>query len=73
MPTVNLDTDLCTGHAQCAFHAPDVFELDDLGHSSIKAVTLDASFLEQAHRAARACPEGAIALTDDSDPTGGVA
>lgn len=64
MSKITIDAERCTGHAQCALHAPDVFELDDLGHGALKTDTLDARHVEQAERGALACPEGAISLDD---------
>lgn len=59
-----IDPELCTGHAQCAATAPEVYDLDELGY----ALPLDTEVLpalaERARTGARACPEGAIRIVE---------
>jgi ferredoxin len=52
----------CQGHALCAMNAPDLFDLDDEGHSRVLADPVPAG-LDGAARAAEAgCPERAITV-----------
>jgi ferredoxin len=65
MPALHVDPDRCQGHARCLVFAPDAFELDDEGYSS---VTPEFERIEDVpDRVAAAvanCPERAITLTE---------
>ena len=63
---VRVDRDLCTGHALCHLHGPDVYVLDDLGYNAIDQPDVPPDLWEQARRGALACPEGAIAIEETS-------
>jgi ferredoxin len=58
-------SDKCSGHGRCYVLEPGLFEPDDDGFAVIvrSAVTSDAD-CAAAQRAAAACPEGAISLTE---------
>ncbi|MFQ6227039.1 ferredoxin [Nocardia sp. NPDC002869] len=64
---LNLTVDLarCTGCACCMMECPDLFDIDN---DSGKAVLLEprptAERLDEAVRAVRSCPEGAIRLEE---------
>lgn len=60
---VIIDPEICQGHLRCYAIAPDMFEIDDLGH----AVTPDRDFtdpadVERARQAVDTCPEQAIRI-----------
>ena len=59
---IRVDHDKCQGHAMCFAVAPDLFELDDFGYSSIDVVEVPAGREVDAQRGMAACPEGAISL-----------
>jgi len=60
---VHLDPTRCRGHGMCALLFPDGLELDRWGFGRSLDVELDGRrHLRQAHRAARACPNGAISV-----------
>ena len=61
---VRVDRDRCMGSGNCAFHAPNTFDLDD----EMKATVLDpAGDPEEAVRlAAEGCPTGAITVGEVS-------
>jgi ferredoxin len=61
---VRLDTSTCTGHAQCAAHGPDLFELDDDGYALPLDGDLPAHLEAQAGAGAEACPERAIEIVE---------
>jgi ferredoxin len=61
---VRVDTDLCTGHALCFDHGPDVFVLDELGYNATGEVEVPPELWEQARRGALACPENAITIEE---------
>ena len=56
--TAQVDEFACAAHGDCALVAPSVFTIDDIavvtGHGSDEAIIA----------AARACPAGAITVTD---------
>jgi ferredoxin len=60
---VHIDSQHCVGHAQCAANAPDVFVLDERGYALAPAGEIPAELVQQAKRAADACPERAITLS----------
>ena len=57
--TPHIDELACAGHGDCALIAPGVFTLEDI------AVVTGRGSDELLRKAARACPAGAITLTDD--------
>jgi ferredoxin len=61
---VRVDENLCSGHALCKRHGPDVYVLDDLGYNRTVNNDVPAALWEQARRGALACPEGAITVEE---------
>lgn len=63
---VEVDKERCVGAGMCALTAPDVFTQDDDGFSEMlpgrPAGTGDHPLVREA---VRACPVGAVSLTDD--------
>jgi ferredoxin len=64
---IRVDPELCTGHALCQLHGPDVYVLDDLGYNTTGNRVVPPELWEQARKGALACPEGAIAIEDDDE------
>ncbi len=61
---VHVDPGKCQGHNRCYSIAPDLFELDDLGMSSVAGGgEVPADRVEAARRAEANCPEHAVSLT----------
>jgi ferredoxin len=61
---VVVDTDMCTGHGRCYTLAPEVFEADDNGHSSVISVEIPESLRDKALIGRDNCPERAISIED---------
>lgn len=60
---LRVDTSKCELHGQCAFVAPDLFQLED---DALHYEEQVPSYLEQkARKAAQVCPQLAISLADD--------
>jgi len=58
---IRVNADKCTGHARCYGLAPDLFDMDDYGLSSVVRVgTVPAEFEDKARLAIVNCPEYAI-------------
>jgi len=57
---VSVDADVCQGHARCWEICPDVFDLDDEGHSVAKSEDVPAGLEDQVLQAVANCPERAI-------------
>lgn len=58
-----VDSELCQGHARCWAFCPEVFSLDDEGHSHVPVADVPPELEEKAREAARNCPERAITLS----------
>jgi ferredoxin len=58
-----VDPDQCQGHARCWDICPDVFSLDDEGHSFVPISDVPPEHEAAAKDAADNCPERAIILT----------
>ena len=61
---ITVDTARCTGHAMCAARAPEVYQLDELGHCSVDGREVPPSLEGAARQGALACPEQAIELLE---------
>ena len=67
MPRIELDHDLCQGHAVCEDEAPEVFALDDDAKVIVKQTEIpedNAELLEKVQTACTYCPTGAISLVN---------
>ena len=63
---IAVDQTKCQGHARCAALAPDLFELDDYGLSSVKGDgTVPAELEQRARLAVANCPEFAVEIVED--------
>ncbi|OZM71538.1 ferredoxin [Amycolatopsis antarctica] len=59
--TVRADRDRCIGAGMCVLTAPEAFDQDEEG---IVLTLLDRPDGEAAEEAARACPSGALVITN---------
>lgn len=57
----------CEAHGMCAELLPEWIELDDWGYPIVKEGPLPPSLLDNARRAARACPTLALLLERTRD------
>jgi ferredoxin len=58
---VSVDADRCQGHARCWELCPEVFSLDDVGHSVVTITgPVPARLAELVAKAVANCPERAI-------------
>jgi len=58
---ISIDPERCQGHARCFALAPDLFDIDDYGQSSVRGDGEVSPDREEAARLAIAnCPEYAI-------------
>jgi ferredoxin len=63
---VHVDRSLCSGHAQCAVYAPELYVLDDEGYIALPPVTEVPSGLREAALAGAAnCPERVITCVEE--------
>ncbi|MEU6607693.1 ferredoxin [Streptomyces shenzhenensis] len=62
---IEIDRDVCIGAGQCALTAPNVFTQDDDGYSMLLPGRADGGGDPLVRDAARACPVGAITVTDE--------
>jgi ferredoxin len=58
-----VDADRCQGHARCWQICPEVFSLDDEGHSYVSVPDVPPELEAKAREAADNCPERAITIT----------
>ena len=61
---IDIDTDVCIGAGQCALAAPGVFTQDDDGFSALLPGREDGGGDAMVREAARACPVGAISVSE---------
>ena len=64
---IDIDKDVCIGAGQCALAAPGVFTQDDDGFSTVLPGREDGAGDPMVRVAARACPVGAITVSDPAD------
>jgi ferredoxin len=60
---LQVDNNVCQGHARCNAVAPEVFELDDLGYVATPSGDVPARLEAQAKTGAAACPERALTIS----------
>lgn len=58
-------TELCQGHAMCAYKSPEVYTLNEHGYNDMPAFDVTLGHEDAALRGAAACPEGAIIVIED--------
>ncbi|MER5379918.1 ferredoxin [Streptomyces sp. NPDC002688] len=63
-PDIVIDRDVCIGAGQCALAAPGVFTQDDDGFSELLPGRTGGGGDPMLWEAARACPVGAITVTE---------
>ncbi|KYK15096.1 MULTISPECIES: ferredoxin [Streptomyces] len=61
---IHIDEDTCIGAGQCALTAPEVFTQDDDGYSTVRPGKEDGGGSALVREAARACPVGAVRVTE---------
>ncbi|MFD9094565.1 ferredoxin [Streptomyces collinus] len=61
---IDIDKDVCIGAGQCALAAPRVFTQDDDGYSMLVPGHEDGRGDPMVREAARACPVGAITVSE---------
>ncbi len=59
---VTVDAETCQGHARCWQICPQVFDLDDEGHSFVPDPEVPPELEAKVHEAVDNCPERAITL-----------
>ncbi|GAA1004970.1 ferredoxin [Streptomyces sp. F-3] len=62
---IDIDKDRCIGAGQCALTAPSVFTQDDEGLSALLPGREDGGGDPMVKEAARACPVGAITVSEE--------
>jgi ferredoxin len=61
---VQIDWDLCQGHANCTGDAPEVFHVDDEGKLHVLIEQPSEVLRPKLELAVRYCPTGAISIQD---------
>lgn len=59
----SVDPDVCQGHARCWDICPEVFLLDDEGHSYVELTTVPPELEAKTREAEANCPERAISIS----------
>lgn len=63
---VEVDHDVCEGHAKCQMTAPEVFEVRDDDLSYVLVDEVPTELKEKVDRAIRLCPRAAIRWVEGS-------
>ena len=61
---VTIDPELCQGHLRCFAVAPDLFEVDHIGHALAPDREISREEFDLARSAASSCPERAIRIEE---------
>jgi ferredoxin len=61
---IEINREICSGHARCVAIAPEFFDIDDDGFSVALRQPGTPDELEDAKRAAGGCPEQAITIVE---------
>jgi ferredoxin len=65
MHVLHVDLDRCQGHARCVAFAPDAFDLDEEGYSSVSPEFEQIDDVpDRVRTAVASCPERAITLRE---------
>ena len=59
---INIDRELCQGHATCMSEAPELFQVDEAGNLSVLQENPSMELLEKAKLAKKYCPTQAIKI-----------
>jgi ferredoxin len=59
---VTLDVAKCSGHARCNAAAPQVYEVDEEGYSTVRDLETPARLEQAARTGAASCPERALTI-----------
>jgi ferredoxin len=62
---IEINEELCNGHAQCELSAPEVFSLNEDGIAFLLTDDPAAALREDVQAAIRRCPESAITVVAD--------
>ena len=61
---IELDADLCQGHAMCELEAPDVFKVPKRGIVEILDPEPPDELRDEVEQAVEACPTRALSITE---------
>ena len=62
---IHVNQDKCQGHARCYALAPELFDVDDYGQSSVRGDgSVPVELIDRAHLAIANCPEYAIEIVE---------
>ena len=61
---IELDEDLCQGHAMCELEAPDIFKVPKRGAVEILDHEPPDEMRDEVERAVEMCPTRALSITD---------
>jgi ferredoxin len=62
---LRVDPDKCQGHARCYALAPEIFDVDDYGQSTVIVDVVPTELEETARLAVANCPEYAIEIISE--------
>lgn len=61
---IEVDWDLCEGHGQCEYAAPDIFTINDEGELEVSTLTPDEQHRKEVGQAVRRCPVRALKIVE---------
>ena len=64
---IQVDTDLCQGHAMCELEAPDYFKVPKRGQVELLKATAPEEDRAEVEQAVWACPTQALSIKDEDE------
>lgn len=61
---IEVDMDLCKGHATCMGEAPELFHVDEAGKLTVLHPSPEEELIDKARAAAKYCPTQAIRIEE---------
>ena len=62
---VRIDSQRCQGHVRCYATVPEIIDVDEQGHGTVRTADIPPELEEKVHLSVGGCPERAILIEGD--------